>query len=772
VVLAGEAVLPADVKRWRAVFGDRIGLVNLYGPTETTVTKLYYMVGAEDEEKPSVPIGKPMPGAAAMIMNAAGRPCPAGVAGEIYIRTPYRSLGYYGEPELTREVFVQNPFSDDVQDIVYKTGDYGRLLKDGNLEFLGRKDQQVKVRGVRVELTELENLMRGHSEVLDVAVVDREDAGGNKYLCAYLVLNEGVGTGVIREYLAGQVPEFMVPSGFVEMKELPRTLNGKIDRKVLPTLEQVHGERKAEGRAKTAVEEIVAGIWSEVLRLPQVGVEDNFFELGGHSLLATQIISRIREALQVELRLRELFESPTVAGLARRVEQESKLGAGPEEVAIGRVSREGDLPLSYAQQRMWLLEQLSYGSSAFNLPLGVRLKGRLNVAALEQTVSEIMRRHEILRTTFPARDGQPRQVIGGPRTAILPIVDLGRLEKGEQEEQAREIAAAEGRRPFDLARGPLVRIALLRLQPEEHAVSGSMHHLVGDAWSFEVLTAELSELYERFRNGEPSSLPELAIQYADYAVWQRAWLQGEALESRLKYWRKQLEGMPEGLKLPQSRRRGAVHSFRGARQRLLLPVELVEELRGVSRKEGATLYMTMLGAFLVLLYQYTGQEDLVVGSVIANRERAEVEPLIGFLANTLVLRVDLSEGPSFRELLGRVRETCLGAYGHQLPPEKLMEELNGERNGNGRTSLFDVWFQMESARREKLELPGLAMEKFETERGNARFELSLLLEEHEQQISGEMEYDAELFDDDTISQMLEDYVETLNEMVADARQTF
>jgi acyl carrier protein len=688
--------------------------------------------------------------------------------GEIYLRTPYRALGYYEEPELTRQAFVPNPFGDDPADLVFRTGDYGRLLWDGNLEYLGRRDDQVKIRGVRVELGEIENLLRSHAGVQDVAVVDRDDADGNKYLCAYLVLAGGVATGELREHLSAHLPELMVPSAFVAMAELPRTLNGKIDRKALPTLEQVQAGRQdqEESRARTPVEEILGGIWCEVLRIPQVGLAGNFFELGGHSLLATQIISRVRESLGVELPLRVLFEAPTLVALASRIERGS--GVMPEEPAITPAPRDGDLPLSYPQQRMWLLEQLSAGSSAFNLPLGLRLRGPLSVAALERTFSEVIRRHEILRTTFPVRNGVPSQVIGPAASVSLPLVDLSGLEEGARECQALRIATENARRPFDLTSGPLVRTYLLRLGEAEHVVVCTMHHLVGDAWSFDVLTAELSRLYGSFGQGEPSPLPELPIQYVDYAVWQRQWLTGAVLESRLAYWNRQLAGAPSGLSLPRSRPPAAVQSFRGARLQMVLPRELTEGLRALSRREGTTLFMTMLGGFLALLHQYTGEKDLVVGSVIANRDRAEVEKLIGFLATTLVLRVDLSGSPSFRELLGRVREVCLGAYAHQLPPEKLREE----QQGPGGQRLFDVWFQMESAQRERLDLAGLEWERFAGERGNVRFELSLVLEESGEDVRGEMEYDADVFASGTIAQMAEDYSSLLTEMTVDLEQGF
>src|SRR5215831_2226858 len=485
VVLAGEALLPADVRRWMKVFGERIGLVNLYGPTETTVTKLYYFVQREDVERPTIPIGKPIPGAAALVVNAAVKPCPTGVAGEIYIRTPYRALGYYGEPELTREVFVPNPFSNDAEDIIYRTGDYGRLLEDGNFEFLGRRDQQVKVRGVRVELAEIENQLRRHEGVKDVAVVDREDGEGNKYLCAYVVVKEGTTSSQLREYLQGELPEALVPTGWVRMQELPRTLNGKVDRRGLPALAEVQEKKGAGGageeeRPRTAVEEIVAGIWQEVLHLPRVGVEENFFELGGHSLLATQIISRMREALQVELTLRVLFESPTVAGLARRVEEEVRGGGGvgvEERSTIPVAGRDGELVLSYSQQRMWVLEQLVPGNSAYNIPVAIRMQGTLNLPALEQTFAEVMRRHEVLRTVFPNVNGNARPKVEPFAHLRLPVIDLSGLKKNVREAAAHRIARNSSARPFDLAHGPLIHSCILHVEPDEHLVISVMHHI-------------------------------------------------------------------------------------------------------------------------------------------------------------------------------------------------------------------------------------------------------------------------------------------------------
>jgi amino acid adenylation domain-containing protein len=404
VVLAGEALYPADVKRWLDVFGERIKLLNFYGTTETSIVKVSYEVKPGDVERPSIPIGKPIRGAAILLINSRGQLCRGEAVGEIHIRTPYRSHGYYGEPALTREVFIQNPFSDDATDIVHKTGDYGRLLADGNLEYLGRRDQQVQIHGLRVELGEIENLLRGHTSVGDVAVVDREGADGNKFLVVYLTLNDDRTSAELREYLAERVPQTMLPSAFVKLDQLPRTLNGKIDRKALESLELLQAE--VESGSLTPIEEIVSGIWCEVLRRPSIPRNGSFFNLGGHSLMVTQVLARVRDYLKIELPVRSLFEAPSLAEFSHLIQERINQGQQSEQRNIARISRDGELPLSFAQQRMWFFEQLASGTSAFNIASGVRLNGPLNVEALEATFGEIIRRHEILRTNFVANEIQ------------------------------------------------------------------------------------------------------------------------------------------------------------------------------------------------------------------------------------------------------------------------------------------------------------------------------------------------------------------------------
>ena len=769
-VMAGEALLPTDVKRWMEVFGDRIKLVNLYGPTETTILKFFHFVRPEEIARPSIPIGKPIKGAAALILDQQNQPCDVGDVGEIHIRTPYCALGYYGEPELTREVFIQNPFNDDPADIVYKTGDYGRLLEDGSIEFLGRRDQQVKVRGVRVELGEIENALRGHHAVADVAVIDSVDSDGNKFLVAYVTLSNRTGGDQLRPYLAERLPEAMLPSAFVEMAQLPRTLNGKIDRKALPPLELAQaGSEVGESAPRTPIEEIVSGVWSEVLKLPSVSRASNFFNLGGHSLLVTQVISRVREALNVELPMRSLFESPTVEQFSRLIQEQIDEGRLSEQTPIKALPREsqGDLraPLSFAQQRLWFIDQLDPGNAAYNCPEAVRLEGRLNLQALESVINEILRRHEVLRTRFEVEECEPVQVIEEWAPRQLEIEDLTSLGLEEREERVRRIARQESETGFDLSRGPLLRVKVLKLEEEEHVLLFTLHHIACDAWSMEILIREVGALYGAYSAGESSPLEKLPVQYADFAVWQRERLQDEALERDLEYWRKQLAEV-EALKLPTDHPRPATPSYRGAQQTFALETELAEALRKLSKQEGVTLFMTLLAAFQTLLYRYTGQEDLIVGTPIANRGRLELEGLIGFFVNTLALRSRLSSDISFRDLLHQVRKTALAAYSHDhVPFEKLVEELSPERSA-GENPLFQAWFFLDDKDvNDEPILPGITLSPVKVDFFSAKLDLALTMTASPNNIAGAFTYATDLFENKTIVTLIERFRFLLQSLV-------
>jgi amino acid adenylation domain-containing protein len=774
VVMAGEALVGRDVGRWKQVYGERVGLLNLYGTSETTMAKFSYRVEVGDEEREVIPIGKPMTGAEAYLLDERGEPCGRGMVGEIYIRTPYRSLGYYRQPELTATVFVPNAFATeaiDHGDLVHKTGDMGRLLEDGNFEYLGRRDEQVKVRGARVELKEVENAVRGQAGVRDVAVIEREDASGYTYLCAYLVLAEGVQTVTVAEALEQELPDYMVPSAYVEMEELPRTISGKVDRRALPEMGANEGGAEYVG-PRTPVEELLAESWGKLLGRERVGIEDNFFRMGGHSLLATQVMSRVRESFGVEVGLRVLFEHPTVRGLGEVIEEKLRGADGLEAPAVGKVNRGGELKLSYAQRRLWFLDQLEPGSSFYNIPAAVRLQGTFEIASLEQSFREVIRRHESLRTRFGVVNGVPVQLIDEAPEFTLALLDLSTLAEAEREGEARRVATEEAQRPFDLSAGPLLRASVVRLTEQEHVLLCTMHHIISDGWSMGVLIRELTTLYAAYISGQESPLPELGIQYADFAHWQREWLQGEVLERQLGYWKEQLAGAPAVLELPIDYPRPAVQTFRGAHQSMNFSAELTTGLKALTQRSGVTLFMTLLAAFQTLLSRYSGQDDIVVSTGIANRNRAETENLIGFFVNTLVLRTDLSGNPSFDELLRRVREVTLGAYAHQdVPFELLVEALAPVRDARY-TPLFQVMLVLQNAPvAAEAELKGLQVSGVGGESGTAKFDLTLFVEERGGELGMVLEYNTDLFAAATIEQMLESFRTLVEGIVAEPERS-
>ncbi|MET0396582.1 MAG: amino acid adenylation domain-containing protein, partial [Longimicrobiaceae bacterium] len=685
LMTAGEPCPAELVERWAP--GRRF--FNLYGPTEATI---WCATAACAPGGGRPPIGRPVANTRAYVLDARGEPAPVGVPGELYVGGAGVSRGYAGRPELTAERFVPDPFGA-AGGRLYRTGDRVRWLARGELEFLGRTDAQVKVRGFRIEPGEVEGALRRSGGVADCVVVAREDVPGDKRLVAYVVGEADADT--LREHLRLSLPEHMVPAAFVALERLPLTPNGKLDREALPAPDFAPaGERYVAPR--TPVEEVLAEIWAEVLGLERVGVTDGFFELGGHSLLATRVVSRVRRVFAVELPLRALFEGPTVAELAGRVEalRRAELPVLPPVVPVGRT---GALPLSFAQERLWFIDRLEPGSAVYSIPMAWRLGGALDAAALRRALGEIVRRHEALRTVFADVDGSPVQVIVPFGGFAVPVEDLSGLGEADREAALGRRAGHEARRAFDLAAGPLFRAALLRLGAGDHVLLLSMHHIVSDGWSMGVLFRELSALYAAYREGGESPLAEPGVQYADYAVWQREQLAGEALDRQMAYWKARLAGAPELLELPTDRPRPPVRTYRGATVPLDLPLDLLDRLQRLGRSEGATLYMTLLGAFQVLLSRYGGSEDVVVGSPIAGRTRGEVEGLIGFFVNTLVLRTDLSGDPSFRAVLGRVREATLGAYEHQeVPFEKLVAELQPERSLS-HSPLFNVMFTLQES---------------------------------------------------------------------------
>jgi amino acid adenylation domain-containing protein len=763
LVFGAEAVGTESVRRMLRE-GKPARVLHEYGPTEATVWCTLEEVEEVAEDAPTVSIGKPIPNARAYVLDPAGEPLPVGVTGDLCIGGAGVVRGYLGRPGLTAGRFVPDPFAAGPGARMYRTGDRARWKAGGKLEFLGRLDDQVKIRGFRIEPGEVEAAITGYPGVREARVMMREDQPGDKRLVAYVVGD--VEVDGLRAHLRQGLPEYMVPRAIVALDRLPLNANGKVDRKALPVPGYAAGADRYVA-PRTPVEEVLAGTWAEVLRLDRVGVEESFFDLGGHSLLATRLVSRVREVFGVEVPLRALFEGPTVAELAGRVEEmrRAELPVLPPVVPAGRT---GALPLSLAQERLWFLDRLEPGSAVYNVPMARRLGGALDEAALERALGEIVRRHEALRTVFAEVGGSPVQVIAPFGGFALPVEDLSGSSDADREAAVRRRAREEAARPFDLAAGPLFRAALLRLGQEEHVLLLSMHHIVSDGWSMGVLYRELSALYAAYREGRESPLAELAVQYADYAVWQREQLEGEVLDRQLAYWRERLAGAPELLELPTDHPRPAVQTFRGATVPMELPLGLLERLQALGRSEGATLYMTLLGAFQLLLSKYAGSDDVVVGSPTAGRTRAEVEELIGFFVNTLVLRTDVSGDPGFREVLGRVREATLGAYEHQeVPFERLVAELQPERS-RSHAPLFQVSFTMDAMQDAGGGLAGLSVQGAGTELEVAKLDLALTLIATSRGLRGGLTYSTDLFEPGTIERMARHLERVLEQVAVDA----
>jgi amino acid adenylation domain-containing protein len=686
LILGGEAASPGWLRELLAVAGDR-RVVNHYGPTETTVGVAATILDAAGIAAGTVPIGAALPNDRLHVLDANLRQVPVGVVGELFAGGAGVARGYAGRPELTAQRFVADLFAGDGSRL-YRTGDRVRRRPDGRLEFLGRVDHQVKVRGFRIEPAEIEAVLASHPQVA-VAVVVADGADAARRLVAYLVPTaDGLPlAGELRVFARDRLPQHLVPAVFVELAGLPLTANGKLDRTALPAPDGTRAQLAGDYLAPTTpMQQLLAGVWGQVLGLERIGISEDFFELGGHSLLATQVVSRLSGVVGADVPLAMLFDQPTIAGLATLIE---RLGPGSAMPPIVAVDRDQPLPLSFAQQRLWFLHQLEPDSTGYNIVRSQRLSGGLDITALRAALDALVQRHEALRTRFVAVDGVPYQIIDPPSGFALDVVDVSDVADPPAAAWARIREAAEI--PFDLAVGPLLRGTLLRLGPDDHVLALFMHHIVSDEWSAGILQRELATHYEAFHRGEPVALPPLPVQYADFAAWQRGWLTGAALEDQLAFWRERLAGAPV-LELPADRPRPAIWSPAAAQAEFAVPEDVAEALRTVARGAGATMFMTLFAAFTLLLGRYADQDDVVVGTPIANRNRAETEGLIGFFVNTLVLRADLSGDPSFAELVGRVRDTALAAYTHQdVPFEKLVEELAGDRD-RSRSPLFQIFF--------------------------------------------------------------------------------
>jgi amino acid adenylation domain-containing protein/non-ribosomal peptide synthase protein (TIGR01720 family) len=824
LLFGGEAVDPKSVK---AVLKNEPPqqLLHVYGPTESTTFACWYLVQDIPEWATNIPIGRPLSNTQIYILDSKLQPVSIGTPGELYIGGDGLARGYLNQTELTEEKFIPNPFSDfglgnksenlefsqpiELENKsnnpksqlrfertkgatqnpnlsrLYKTGDLARFLPDGNIEFIGRVDNQVKIRGFRIELGEIEALLNQHSDVQQAVAIAREDIPGDKRLVAYIVPHQKIDLSVttLKHFLQEKLPHYMVPAAFVILESLPLTPNGKVDRRNLPSCDRTRPDLEEIFIApRNPIEEKLALIWAELLALEQMGINDNFFYLGGHSLIATQMLSRVREVFQVELFFNQIFANPTIGSLAQLIEQGDKEQPG-QRPTIEPIPHEGLLPVSFAQERVYFIQQLAPENSAYQFQATIRFTGQLDVAVLQQSLNEIVLRHEIFRTTYTAVNGRLFQVIQPHQPISFSVVDLQIFAESEREAESQRLVELEVQKPLEMNQLPLVKWVLLKLNEQEHLLIHIEHHIAHDGWSFNVFLGEFLKLYQAFSRGDSSPLTEPRLQFADFAHWQRQWVKSQEAERQQAYWQQKLSGSLPLLELPYDRPRSPEQTYNGDHIRMELPINLCESLRVLSRREGVTLFMTMLGAFLVILHRYTGYDDLSVGTAVANRRMHEVEKLIGMIVNNLVLRTDLSGNPTFRELLNRVRQVTLEAYANEdLPFDKVVEVIKPIRNLS-HNPLFQVMFSFHDSAMPDLSLPGLDISLHEPiSNKSAKFDLDFLVIPRSEQrvqngsktgakgITLVLEYNSDLFDAATIQRMLEQYQTLLEGIIANPEQ--
>lgn len=772
LMLSASEPLMSDIPRtWAVEFQHPARHVHMFGQTETAgiVCMKQVTIDADDDELRQISIGHPIANTEILILDEQMNRCPAGTAGELYIAGAGVGRGYLNQVELTAEKFIDNPFSKDHGARLYRTGDWARLREDGELEFAGRRDQQIKLRGFRVELAEVEAALAKHPHVRESAVIARPSAHGDHQLVAYFVNDATPSTAQeLREFLKTQLPDYAVPFLFVRLDALPLSANGKVDRRALLDFDEPQFESIGEYIApQTEIEKKLAAIWCDVLHVPTVGIDNNFFELGGNSLLAGQVIARVRRVFKVQGPVTWLFESPTVRDLAARLEPEIGSTKPTEDLSLVRVPREQSLPLSFSQQQLWFLDQLDSGNHAYNLSHAMEINGALNIEALRRSLDAIVARHEMLRTRFVESGGTPFQQIDLAGKAEWQFVDLSGVLAEQRTSESKALLDKETRRPFNLSTGPLLRALLMQLAPDKFILLLTMHHIVSDGWSAEILMTELTALYEAFAQDRQPSLPELPIQYADFAFWQRERAAKGRLESQLDYWKRQLHDAPALLSLPTDRPRGGEQSYRGGKQTARLSRELSDEVRKFARAHGSTLFMTLLAVFDVVLALYSGSDDVIVGSPVAGREGIDTEHLIGFFVNTIALRATIRPELKVRELMRSVRQTALAAYTNQnLPFEKLVTEMQCDRSLN-HNPIFQVMFVLQSGKQPLPSFSDTIVRPIDLHDDTSKFDLSLEAVDADE-IEFSISYSADLFEAESASCMVRDYEQLLQGFVADA----
>jgi amino acid adenylation domain-containing protein len=780
----GERVLVSDVESYRKHFTEDCLLYTGMGATETGHVRHYFLYKGTSITGSVVPAGYAVEGKEVLLLDGAGREVPAGQTGEIAVRSPYLALGYWRKPDLTRAAFLSDPAAGPER--LFRTGDMGRMHADGCLELQGRKDFQVKVRGYRVEVAEIEAALLACDGVRDAVVTASEQGPGEPRMVAYVVREptRAPSAAELRALMLERLPTYMVPAVFVWLDALPLLPNGKLNRSALPAPDEAtsRGDRGFVDGPRTWIEERVAAIWAQVLGIEIVGLDDHFLELGGTSLQATQVMARLQSTLGVHLVQRTLFDEPSLADFAARVAEARRTPLDSTgTTAIVRIAPTAPAPLSYAQQRMWFFNQLEPHSSLYNRPFGPlgmssrpcasRWIGPLDLRALELSLGEIVRRHEVLRTRFPYTSaGVVTEVLPAGTRFQLRLEDLTQLPLHERQDRARDRVLAEVRRPFNLTEEPPFRAVLLQLAADEYVLVAVIHHIAYDRWSRGILLRELALLYTAYAAGNESPLGEPTLQYRDYAHWQREQLQGEAMKSELAYWRKQLDGAFERLQLPSDRPRPTLQTHTGGCCSIPLSAALLQRLELIGHSERASLTMVLVSGLEALLSSYANQTEVSLGIAVAGRTRVELEEMVGCCTNTLVLRTNLSGDPTFRGLLRQVRQETLRAFAHQeLPFERLVEELRPKRSP-GYHPLFQVLFNYLEVPRRGADIPGVRIEDFEVSLDAALVDLSVDVERTEEGAVCYFTYNSDLFDRARVAQWTEDYGALLQAAVESPEQ--
>ncbi|HEX2931054.1 MAG TPA: condensation domain-containing protein, partial [Candidatus Binatia bacterium] len=770
--LRSDTVYQSDVDLFKRYFPPTCLLANGLALSETGPLREYQIGRDTDFPGPEVPVGYALEDKEVLLVDDNGNEVATNEIGEIVVRSKYLAAGYWNNSQLHEAKFKRDP--QDPEKRLFYTGDLGLILPDGCLIHKGRKDSRIKIRGYGVDLLEVEKALRSYTGMKDIVVVSQNENSEARLVAYYTTHIESRPTvSELRQYLQNKLADYMIPSAFVNLKEIPVTPGGKIDRNALPEPDNRRPDLTGPYvLPSTEIEKRLSRIWSEVLSLDRVGVQDNFFDLGGHSLTASRLISRVLDSFQVDLPVKSLFESPTLAGFAQRVEDALHEASYGTVLPLIPVPRDESLPASFGQGALWFHDQLEPGSCAYNfIALASSLSGGLEVDILERSVNQIIDRHEVLRTVFHAVDGQPMPIILPAMRIDLQVIDVGFAVSGRTgESEVCRIAGEIAGQPFDLTKGPLLRVALLRLASGEHVLLLVVHHIVFDAWSTGIFCRELSQIYNSLKNNKPSSLPALRIQYSDFAAWQKNRLQGATLENHISYWKNQLDGLST-LRVPIARSKLESDSSGNAREQFQFPKELLTNLRGLNEQTGTTLFMVLLAAYKVALHRYTGQTDIAIGTPTAGRNHPKVEGLIGFFLNVLVLRTDLSANPTFRELLKRVRKVCVDAFTHQeLPFEKIVEELRPDRDV-AVNPLYQITFALQNTPKYPLDLTGVMARDLDNATGLARiFDLHLFMVEEISGLRGYVTYKTSLFQAGFIKRLISHLQNILMSIVANPDQ--